>query len=86
MAGHLEEAAGALNAAAQAVPVDLTQGTDQQLATVLQYVQQAGGSLAEQISGEIATIQQDLQGVLGRLVDLQGRLQASAQQVMQGGA
>jgi hypothetical protein len=85
MAGHLEEAAGALQAAAGQVPVELVQGADQQLGTVVQYIQQAGGPLGEQLTGEVVAIQSDLQSLLGRLADLQARLQSAAQQVMQGG-
>lgn len=85
MAGHLEEAAGALNAAAENVPVELVQGADQQLGMVAQYVQQAGGQLSEQLTGEVVAVQGGLQGILGRLADLQGQLQAAAQRVMQGG-
>lgn len=85
MAGHLEEAAGALQAAAGQVPVDLVNGADQQLGTVVRYTQQAGGPLGEQLTGEVVAAQSDLQGLLGRLADLQARLQTAAQQVMQGG-
>jgi hypothetical protein len=85
MSGHLEEAAGALNAAAGQVPVDLVNGADQHLGVVVQHIQQAGGPLGEQLTGEVMAVQIDLQSLLGRLAELQGQLQTAAQQVMQRG-
>ncbi|WP_236793310.1 hypothetical protein [Amycolatopsis sp. GM8] len=86
MSGHLDEAAGVFNAAAEQVPVELAQGADQQLTTVVQYIQQAGGPIGEELTGLTQAIQQDLQGFLGRLVDLRNRLGEATQRVLQGGS
>ncbi len=85
MAGHLEDAAQALNAAATQLPVELLQGVEQQLGTAAQYVQHAGGSMGEQFTGEIVSVQSDVQNTLGHIADLQARLQQAAQQVLSSG-
>jgi hypothetical protein len=85
MPGHLDDAAGAFNAAAESVPVDLLHGADQQLSSVVQHLQQAGGPLGERLTGEVMSVQGEVQGLLARLADLQAQLQATVQQVLRGG-
>ncbi len=62
MSGHLEEAAAVFNAAAEQVPIELAQRADQQLAAVVQYIQQAG-PLGEDLTGLTVGIQKDLERV-----------------------
>ncbi|MGQ0841534.1 hypothetical protein [Actinokineospora sp.] len=57
MAGHVEEAAGALNAASQQLPVEHLQAAVEQLTTVVQFIQQAGGPVGETLTRETLAIQ-----------------------------
>ncbi|WP_007023742.1 hypothetical protein [Saccharomonospora iraqiensis] len=71
--------------AAGELPVELVQAADQQLETVVRYVQHAGGLAGEQFTAEIGAVQAEVRTMLGRLADVQERLRQAAQQVLHGG-
>lgn len=86
MSGHLEEAAGAFNAAGQQVPVEHVQAAMVQIPGVVQAIQQAGGSMGQELAQAALGLQNDLESIAGRMQELRQRLDAAAQHVMRGAA
>ncbi|MGQ0838193.1 hypothetical protein [Actinokineospora sp.] len=84
MSGHLEEAAGILNAASQQTPVEHIRAAGDALSTVAQYIQQVGGPIGQELTAETLAIQADVHTLGGRLDALRHRLDTSAQHVLRG--
>lgn len=85
MSGHLEQAAAALGAASQAVPVDLVMGASNQIDSAVAAIQQAGAEIGQELTGLALSIKNELDGSVARLAELRQRLESAAQSVMRGG-
>ncbi|SDD18448.1 hypothetical protein [Actinokineospora iranica] len=85
MSGHIEQAAGALNAASQAVPVEhLAAASDQISSTVVAAIQQAGGTVGQELTQLALAVKSEVDTNVGRLVELRQQLEAAAIAVMRG--
>jgi hypothetical protein len=82
---YLEEAAGAFNAAGQAVPVEHLVAASGQVDTVVAAIQQAGGATGEELSQLALSLKNETDTLAGRYMELRQRLEAAAQTVMRGG-
>lgn len=85
MSGHLEQAAGAFNTASQALPIEHVQAAGAQIPTVVQAIQQAGGSVGQELAQAAIALQHELDLIGGRLQELRLRIDSAAQAVMNGG-
>jgi hypothetical protein len=85
MSGHLEQAAAAFAAASQTVPVDHVQAATSQIPAVVQAINQAGGQPGQELIQVALSVQNDLDGISGRLLDLREKLDSAAQAVLRGG-
>ncbi|HVK25187.1 MAG TPA: hypothetical protein VM677_27840 [Actinokineospora sp.] len=85
MAGHIEEAAGALNTAGQAVPIEHLMAASGQVPSVVAAIQQAGGAAGEELAQIALALQAEIDTLAGRFVELRQRLEAAAQAIMRGG-
>jgi len=86
MGGHLEQAAAALSAAADQVPIETALQATQQLDTVVQYLQEVGGPLGGRLTLETQGVQTQIQQIMGALSNLRQSIQDGAQQVLSAGA
>ncbi|MGQ0841144.1 hypothetical protein [Actinokineospora sp.] len=85
MSGYLEQAAGALNAASQQIPVEHVLAADNAPSAVVSATQQVGGQAGERFGQECLAIQSELQGIAGRLDALRQQMHTAAQQIAVGG-
>ncbi|GDY29148.1 hypothetical protein [Gandjariella thermophila] len=80
--GYMDDAAAALRAAANQVPVNYLVEAEQQLGTVAQYAQQAGGQFGEAMAHEALATQSQVQELTAMLAGLQERLRSAANEVL----
>ncbi|HEX7661463.1 MAG TPA: hypothetical protein VF444_18470 [Pseudonocardiaceae bacterium] len=82
--GHMDEAASALNAAAESVPVQYSAGIEQELDRVLQFIQQAGGQLGEELQRDTAGLSDQVRQTTALLAALKQKLEEAAVRAQQG--
>ncbi|MGQ0839427.1 hypothetical protein [Actinokineospora sp.] len=85
LSGHLDQAAGALNAAGQALPVEMVAGASAQIDGAVASIQQAGGAMGDELAGVALSIKAELDAAAGRLQALRQQLDNAAQAVVQRG-
>lgn len=73
MSGHLEQAAGAFNAAGQQMPVELVVSASGQIDTAVAAIQQAGGAVGDELTGIALAIKGELDATAARLQQLTAR-------------
>lgn len=86
MDGHLEQAAGVLNSAAEQVPVEMMAASLESLSTVAQYAQHVGGDIGQQLTQEAFAAQQQVESLQQALAQLRERCNTAATQILYGGA
>jgi hypothetical protein len=86
MSGHLDQAAAVLTSAAGQVPVETLLGADSQLGNVAQYIQQAGGQIAESLVQKTLAMQDDARQFTGRLAALRQEIETAAAHVLASGS
>jgi hypothetical protein len=84
MTGHLE-ATAALNAAAEAVPLEMLSQAEQGVNSVAEYSTRAGGRAGEQFTQESLAAQEQIRHSIAVLAQLRQKLQAAAIQVQNAG-
>ncbi|MGQ0838170.1 hypothetical protein [Actinokineospora sp.] len=85
MSGHLEHAAGALNAASQALPIEHVRTASAQIQNVVQAIQQAGGARGQELIQCALAVQSELDTLADKLAELRERLNSAAVIALQGG-
>jgi SCP1.201-like deaminase len=78
MPGHVDDAADALAAAADEVPVEAATSADQQLAAMVQSLQWVGGAEGERLTQLALVMQEEGRRIAAELATLRQQLQAAA--------